>query len=68
MITLQEYKDELIPVNLHTPMKRSDYYKKYMDKGITIESDYSQLVRCDIFRVIDRFEDAWLHHESAHLK
>lgn len=45
MITLQEFKDEWIPVTMYRPERREDYYKKYMDKGITIEDAYKQLVR-----------------------
>ncbi len=42
MITFQEFKDELIPVTINKPERREDYYKKYMDKGITIEDAYEQ--------------------------
>jgi hypothetical protein len=42
LITLQEYKDELIPVTMTKPERREDYYRIYMDKGITIEDAYEQ--------------------------
>jgi hypothetical protein len=42
MITLQEFKDEMVPVTINNPMRREDYYKKHMDKGITIEDAYEQ--------------------------
>ena len=49
MMTVQEYKDELIPVNMNNPMRREDYYKVHMDKGITVEDSYEQLLKCETF-------------------
>jgi hypothetical protein len=45
MITFEEYKEESIPYTGLPPLSREQYYKKYMDKGITIEDSYEQLVR-----------------------
>ena len=48
MITLQEFKNELIPVNLHTPVRREEYFKIYcQDSNIT--EYYNQLMECDTF-------------------
>lgn len=49
MITLQEYKDELIPVNTSNPLRREEYYRVHMDEGITIEDSYEQLLKCETF-------------------
>jgi hypothetical protein len=51
LITLQEFKEEIIPVNLNNPMPREDYYKRHMDEGITIEDAYQQLLNCKTFTV-----------------
>jgi hypothetical protein len=51
MITLQEFKDEIIPINLNNPMRREDYYKVHMDEGLTIENTYKQLLNCKTFTV-----------------
>lgn len=48
-MSLQEYKDELIPVNMNQPMRREDYYRVHMDEGITIENSYNQLLKCKTF-------------------
>jgi len=42
LISLQEYKEEMIPCT-NPPLNREDYYKKYMDKGITIEDSYENI-------------------------
>ena len=46
MISLQEFKDELIPITLFHHERREDYYRIYMDEGITIEDAYKQHIRC----------------------
>ena len=46
MISFQEFKDEVVPVTITNPMRREDYYKKHMDKGITIEDAYEQYRKC----------------------
>ena len=48
-MTLQEYKDELIPVTMFKPERREDYYRIYMDEGITIENSYKQMLKCETF-------------------
>lgn len=45
MITLQEFKDEVIPYTGLPPLTREQYYKKHMDKGIKIEDFYNQLFK-----------------------
>ncbi len=46
MISYEEYLDELIPVNLNTPMRREDYYKKYIP-NFSIKESYDQYVRME---------------------
>ena len=45
-MTYQEFLDELIPVNLNNPMRREEYYKKYMH-GNNPREAYDQLVRLE---------------------
>lgn len=44
MITYEEFLDEPIPVNMSNPMRREDYYKRYM-KGIDPKDFYNQLIK-----------------------
>jgi hypothetical protein len=46
-MTFQEFKDELVPVTINKPERREDYYRIYMDKGITIEDEYAQFLKLD---------------------
>ncbi len=41
MISFQEFKEDMIPCTFPL-MNREAYYKKHMDKGITIEDAYEQ--------------------------
>lgn len=54
MISFKDYCEDWIGLNrwqdedgkfYSTPMERNDYYKKHMDKGITIEDSYKQHVK-----------------------
>jgi|GEM_PF-6892810 len=44
MQTYEEFLDEPIPVNMSNPMRREDYYKRYM-ANIDPKDFYNQLVK-----------------------
>ena len=46
---------------MNQPMRREDYYKVHMDKGI--DKSYDSLIQCDTFTGVP-FDEifAWLHH------
>jgi len=46
MQTYEEFLDEPIPVNMSNPMRREDYYKRYM-ANIDPKDFYNQLVKIE---------------------
>lgn len=45
-MSYQEYLDEIIGVTMNSPMRREDYYKKFMPK-FSIKESYDQYVRLE---------------------